>query len=49
VRDRPSGRTVHYRADLHGLAPLVDWLGHYGAFWQDRFDQLETLLRRMDQ
>jgi len=26
----------------------VDWLNHYGAFWRERFDQLENLLQRMD-
>ena len=49
VRDRPEGRLVHYRADPQGLAPLIDWMTHYGAFWRDRFDRLETLLTRMDQ
>ena len=31
------------------LAPLIDWMSHYGAFWRDRFDRLENLLKRMDQ
>ena len=48
VRDRPEGRTVHYRAEPQGLAPLIDWMSFYGAFWCDRFDRLETLLDRMD-
>ncbi|MBU6430355.1 MAG: ArsR family transcriptional regulator [Cyanobacteria bacterium REEB65] len=48
VRDRPQGRLVHYRADPKGLAPLVDWMNHYAAFWADRFDRLEALLERMD-
>lgn len=48
VRDRPAGRTVHYTADPQGLAPLIDWMSHYGAFWQNRFDRLEELLERMD-
>lgn len=49
VRDRRAGRETHYRAELQGLAPLVDWMAHYGAFWQGRFDRLEDLLNRMDQ
>lgn len=48
VRDRPEGRLVHYRADPRGLSPLIDWMGHYAAFWRDRFDRLENLLNRMD-
>jgi len=49
VRDRRDGRNTHYRADPKGLAPLIDWMAHYGAFWRDRFDRIEDLLKRMDQ
>lgn len=49
VRDRREGRETHYRAQPQALAPLIDWMSLYGAFWRDRFDRLETLLKRMDQ
>jgi len=49
VRDRPEGRSVRYSAEPQGLAPLIDWMSLYSAFWRDRFDRLETLLDRMDQ
>lgn len=49
VRDRRDGRQTHYSARPQGLAPLVDWMSLYAAFWDDRFDRLETLLNRMDQ
>ena len=48
VRHRREGRENHYRAQPQALAPLVDWMSVYGAFWRDRFDQLEDLLNRMD-
>jgi DNA-binding transcriptional ArsR family regulator len=48
VRDRREGRQTHYSAKPQGLAPLIDWMGLYGAFWRDRFDRLEDLLSRMD-
>jgi DNA-binding transcriptional ArsR family regulator len=48
VRARRHGRETHYGARPEGLAPLVDWMGHYGAFWRERFDRLEALLKRMD-
>ena len=41
VRDRREGRQTHYSAEPQGLAPLIDWMSHYGAFWRDRFDRLE--------
>jgi DNA-binding transcriptional ArsR family regulator len=49
VRDRPEGRQTHYRAEPKGMAPLIDWMKHYGVFWRDRLDSLEDLLERMDQ
>ena len=49
VRDRRQGRETHYSIDPRGLAPLVDWIGVYGDFWRARFDDLEDLLKRMDQ
>jgi DNA-binding transcriptional ArsR family regulator len=48
VRDRREGRETHYSALPKALEPLVDWMSLYGAFWRDRFDQLEALLERMD-
>jgi DNA-binding transcriptional ArsR family regulator len=49
VRHRRQGRETHYSAEPRGLVPLVDWIGLHGAFWRDRFDHLEDLLKRMDQ
>jgi DNA-binding transcriptional ArsR family regulator len=49
VRDRRAGRQTHYSAQPQALAPLIDWIGLYGAFWRDRFERLEDLLKRMDQ
>lgn len=48
VRHRRDGRETHYSAQPAALAPVIDWLNLYGAFWRDRFDKLETLLERMD-
>ena len=49
VRDRREGRQTHYSAQPQSLAPLIDWMSLYGAFWRERFDRLEALLNRMDQ
>ncbi|WP_455273328.1 ArsR/SmtB family transcription factor [Rhizobium herbae] len=48
VVERPEGRNVYYRARPEGLEPLADWMGHYGAFWRDRFANLRTLLKEID-
>jgi DNA-binding transcriptional ArsR family regulator len=49
VRDRQAGRQTHYSAQRAALTPLIDWTGEMAGFWEDRFDDLEDLLKRMDQ
>ncbi|HXW71539.1 MAG TPA: metalloregulator ArsR/SmtB family transcription factor [Methylocella sp.] len=49
VRDRHEGRQTHYSAQLGALAPLIDWTSQMTQFWQSRIDDLEDLLKRMDQ
>ena len=49
VHDRHQGRQTHYSAQPGALAPLVDWTSRMAGFWEQRFDDLEDLLRRMDQ
>jgi DNA-binding transcriptional ArsR family regulator len=49
VAERPEGRNVFYRAEPNGLVPLIDWTSQMAGFWQNRFDDLEDLLKRMDQ
>jgi DNA-binding transcriptional ArsR family regulator len=49
VRDRRDGRETHYNAEPQALAPLIDWISLYGAFWREQFDRLESLLKRMDE
>ena len=48
VCDRHQGRQTHYRAELAALAPLIDWASQMAGYWQSRFDELETLLNRME-
>ena len=48
VAERPEGRNVFYRAQPEGLAPLADWMSHYGVFWRERFANLRTLLKEID-
>ena len=49
VRDRHEGRQTHYSAQRGALAPLVDWTSQMASFWENRFDDLEDLLKRIDQ
>lgn len=48
VNGRRDGRHVYYRVEPRGIAPLINWITHYRAFWTERVDRLERLLERMD-
>ncbi len=49
MRNRHEGRQTHYSAQLTALAPLIDWARQLPGFWEKKFDDLEDLLKRMDQ
>jgi len=49
VQGRHEGRHTHYAAQIRALAPLIDWTNKIAGFWESRFDDLEDLLKRMDQ
>ena len=49
VLDRHEGRQTHYSARRSALAPLIDWTRKMTGFWENRFDDLEALLKRIDQ
>ncbi|ABS16833.1 MULTISPECIES: ArsR/SmtB family transcription factor [Brucella] len=49
VSDRHEGRQSHYRAEYTALIPLIDWAKELNGFWEQKFDALEDLLKRMDQ
>ena len=46
--ERRDGRMIHYRCEPRGLGPLIDWIGHYGVFWRERFANLKSVLKEMD-
>ena len=48
ITDRAQGRNVFYRCEPKGLAPLFDWMSHYGVFWRERFTNLRDLLKEID-
>src|SRR5580698_4213731 len=49
VGERRDGRKVYYRIEPQGLAPLIDWLGRYRAFWPAKIERLKDVLKEMDQ
>jgi DNA-binding transcriptional ArsR family regulator len=49
VSERRAGRFAYYRAQPQALAPLLDWMDRYRAFWPERIEKLKDVLKGMDQ
>ena len=49
VKDRHAGRQTYVSVKQGALDPLVDWATQMKTFWESRFDDLDNLLKRMDQ
>lgn len=47
VIERREGRFSYYRADPEGLAPLIDWIDRYSAFWPERIERLKDVLKEL--
>src|SRR5262245_61653677 len=48
VAERRVGRNAYYRVRPGGLAPLITWIDRYQAFWSDRIERLQGVLKEMD-
>jgi DNA-binding transcriptional ArsR family regulator len=48
VRGRREGRETRYMARAGGLTPLLSWLQFYSAFWEERLDRLDIVLKKME-
>jgi DNA-binding transcriptional ArsR family regulator len=46
--ERRDGRQIHYRCEPRGLGPLIDWIRRYGVFWRERFANLKSVLKEMN-
>ena len=49
VREARQGRFVNYQVDPQGLALIARWLDKCRAFWPERIEKLNILLKDMDQ
>ena len=44
VRCRSAGRQRLYTVNADALRPVHEWTGQFERLWNDRYDQLDTLL-----
>ena len=48
VMERRVGRNAYYRVRPAGLGPLITWIDRYQAFWGERIERLQSVLKEMD-
>ncbi|KPA99873.1 ArsR/SmtB family transcription factor [Ahrensia marina] len=48
VVGRQNGRQTFYSPQTEALKSLTDWAEQMSSFWESRIDNLENLLKRMD-
>lgn len=44
-----SGREIYYHFNPQKMKEVADWLAPFRKLWDDRFDQLDNLLLKMQQ
>lgn len=49
VEARQQGRQRLYRLDGRGLKAIHDWVGGFESLWQERLDQLDSVVAELKQ
>ena len=44
VKQEQKGREIHYKLNLKKMKEVADWLEPFRQLWEDRFNQLDSLL-----
>ena len=47
VEERRVGRQRMYRVNKERLKPIFDWVTPFEQMWSERFDRLDTVLKKM--
>jgi DNA-binding transcriptional ArsR family regulator len=45
VRQQQTGREIYYHFNPHKMKEVDQWLDRFRKLWDDRFDQLDDLLK----
>lgn len=47
VRQEYKGREIYYQLELNKMKEIDHWLQQYRRMWEDRFDKLETVMKKI--
>ncbi len=44
IRQVPQGREIYYSLEVHKMKEIDQWLEQFRQIWEDKYNQLDTLL-----
>lgn len=47
IKQEYKGREIYYQLELKKMKEIDRWLNQYRKMWEDRFDQLESVMKKM--
>ncbi|WP_257658763.1 ArsR/SmtB family transcription factor [Parapedobacter lycopersici] len=47
VTQKQKGREIYYQLELNKMKEIDNWLAQFRKIWEDRFDNLDQLLAKM--
>lgn len=47
IKQQNKGREIYYQLQLDKMKEIDKWLNQYRKMWEDRFDQLETVMKKI--
>jgi DNA-binding transcriptional ArsR family regulator len=47
IKQKPAGREIYYHFNPQKLKQVDKWLQPFRAMWEDRFDQLDQVLKNL--
>lgn len=47
IKQESRGREIYYQLELNKMKEIDKWLNQYRKMWEDRFDQLESVMKKM--
>lgn len=47
IKQEHKGREIYYSLEIKKMKEIDEWLGQFRKIWEDRFDNLDKLLAKM--
>lgn len=48
IKQEQNGREIYYQLELNKMQEVADWLAPFTKLWDDRFNQLDNVLAKLD-